>query len=203
MTDTAVVQEPKAAEEPPKEAVTDEPVEPSLDELLKEYEQGTEAKPEQKEAEPDKKAPDHPQMSEVLDFVREAQAERTQSDISKAVQTAKDGNEALSVLGDTVVRRYLEFEAAEDPRVKNAWMARKSNPEGWNRVLKGLGDKLAKEIQAQPDPQLTNDREAAHASVRGSSTQAPPEEKVTNEHLNEMSDAEFKREMRKHGFSSR
>jgi len=199
MTDTAVVQEPKATEEPPKEAVTAEPVEPSLDELLNEYEQGTEAKPEQKDAEPDKKAPD-PQMSEVLDFVREAQAERTQSDIAKAVQTAKDGNEALSVLGDTVVRRYLEFEAAEDPRVQKAWVSRNSNPDGWNRVLKGLGDKLAKEIQAQPDQQLTNDREAARTSVRGSSTQAPPEEKLDNAQLNSLSDAEFNQEMAKHGY---
>ena len=201
MTDTAVVQEPKATEEPPKEAVSGEPVEPSLDEILNEWDEKDKgAAPEQ--TKPEEKKPD-PQMSEVLDFVREAQAEKTQSDIAEAVKTTKDGNEALSVLGDTVVRRYLEFEAAEDPRVKNAWMARNTNPEGWNRVLKGLGDKLAKEIQAQPDQQLTNDREAARTSVRGSSTQAPPEERMTNEHLNDMSDAEFRQEMAKHGYRRR
>lgn len=187
MEETAVEQEPKAT----GEQASAEPVEKDLDALLNEFDEGT--KPPEQKAEPKPE----PEITEVLEFVRETQAEKAQADISEAVKIAKE-NEALSGVGDKVVRRYLEFEAMEDPRVKNAWLARKTNPQGWSQVLKGLGSKLASEIA---DPQLTADREAARNSVRGSSTQAPEEPKqLDNAHFDAMSDAEFQQEMRKHGY---
>ena len=192
MTDTAVAQEPKAA---PKtdESVGTEPVEPSLDELLTEFDSA--GPPEQKQAESPKKAD---VSDELLDYIRSQQAKETQADISAAVEFVKKSG--VKGISDRLIESYLQTEAAGDKRIQEAWNQRQANPEGWSRVLKAVGKKIEGEIEPQPDAQLTNDREAARDAVRGSSTEAPPETKMTNEHLNSLSDAEFKAEMRKHGF---
>lgn len=186
MTDTAVAQEPKAAPEAEK-PVEAEPVEQSLDDLLNEFDSG---EPEQKEEKPEKRDPEIERLIQ----------RETQRDIAEAVKSVKESHDVLKGRSDKLVHRYLEGEAAEDKRIQKAWIDREANPKAWSKVLKGLGEKMAKEFEDVPDPQLTADRESARDAVRGSSTDTPPETKITNEDLDGLSDAEFRAKMREMGY---
>ncbi len=202
MTDTAVAQEPKAA---PKtdESVGTEPVEKSMDDVLNEFtaEYDADAQaPEQIKADPPKS--DESETLRLLKSLDQREKAREQqedtADLSAAVKLVKDSG--LGIPSD-LIEAAFHIEARKDKRFLDAFNQRKQNPEGWIRVAKAFGKKLAGKIEPQPDAQLTSDREAARDAVRGSSTETPSETEMTNERLNPMSNVEFDAEMRKHGYS--
>lgn len=141
--------------------------EDNLDELLNEFDQPeTKTKVETPKEEPKI----DPAKIEELDNFREAYVRRqTQSDLDDAVKVIQADNEGLNAFKPKVLRAALEAEAADDPRLAKAWAMRNEKPAEWQKVLNGVGKKLAKEFEV-PDKKLTENRDAARAAVSGQST---------------------------------
>ncbi len=76
-------------------------------------------------------------------------------------------------------------------------MQKDANPRQWGRIKSELGREFKKKFDRVPDLQVTEDRAAVVAAVRGASTKAPVE-KPPN--LGQMSDAEFRQYTRQFGF---
>lgn len=164
--------------------------EDDLDQLLNEFDEGTKPKPEETKASPEpKKEPDD--LDDLRRFAKDYQQRELDREISATVKGMKDRNETLNGLSDAFVEARLNWEASKDPRLQSAWVNRHQNPQAWEKVLDGLGRKLSGEIASRPDPQLTNDRDAARAAVRGTSTQPAEDPKPKNSDMAKMSDAEF------------
>ena len=162
------------AEETP---ATDESVAQAggLDDLLNEYE-SEKPKVEQPTTESDN--------SELLEYVREQRAERTEEEINAATKSIA---EAMDVkVGEGVIRAMLETKARGDERVVNAFLNRKSNPKGWDKVSKALAREFSEEF---PDPSATSDADAVVSAVHSASTRAPEPETAPD--FSSMSDAEF------------
>lgn len=161
--------------------------EPSIDELLKQFE--TDTKPEQKST--DLKADD---IKEVVDYVREDREEktreRTNADISSAVKAVKGDLD----VDDDLVEGMLWRKASKDQRFLRAFQLRHENPSTWADMQKAMNRELAGKITAKPDQNLTDDRAAVEAAVRSAST-GSTEEPLPD--LGSMTDAEFDAAQRK------
>src|SRR5690606_30079959 len=94
---------------------------------------------------------------------------------------------------DEEVRALLEFRAAKEPRIVQAFVNRERNPQAWATVQKTLTRELADRASRKPDRNLTKGRQAAEAAARGISTTAPStDSKVPPQsELSKMSDADF------------
>lgn len=183
MTDTQTVADTDA---PAKPATEDKGAqEPSIDELLKQFEQ-TETPPEQTNdiKADDLKADD---IKEVVSFVKETREDRiretTDKDVSAAVKAVKGDLD----IDEGLVKELLYGKASTDPRFLRAFQLRHENPEGWTGVQQAFGRELASRL-AKPDQGLTDDRAAVEAAVRsastGSSEEPPPD-------FGSMTDSEF------------
>lgn len=139
---------------------------------------------------------DNNQISEILDYVRtkrqQDQAQETEQAVTKAVETIK-GNETLASQPDWVIEGALHAQANKDPRIQRAFQNRQKDPEGWNKVLRGVGDKLAADMKEKPDEKLTEDRDAARAAVSGQKSSESNDAKPDPKELNSLSDEEFER----------
>lgn len=156
-----------------------------LDSLLKEFEQPVQ------ETKSDTKTETKPDgLEEVISFVREQKqaqlADSSRKALNEAVKTVKGD---LKV-DDELVEGFLHARASKDQRIAQAWVNRDKNPQAFASVLKTLGKELSGKFADMPDSQVTEDRAAVAAAVRGASTKAsesPPPD------YSKMSDAEFKR----------
>lgn len=131
-------------------------------------------------------------VKEAVGWIREQKeaeaAKQTQEDIDKAVEFIT----GEMVISQKLANGYLHQIAANDQRFMKAFTERHQNPGGWQKVLDGVKAEFAKEVNEQPDAQLTADRDAARAAVQGTSTTSPDPQPTSNADLNNMSDAEFK-----------
>ncbi len=173
MNDTPTDQtEPQAQAPNGNDARTD----PSLDDLLNEYESGAPAAPA--DAAPVQQPADaqqtelHNEMRQAVAWInqqrQESDAKRIQDDLKSAADVVK-GHIGDDTLSDKLVLNYINGAAGNDPRLLNAWAQRHADPQGWGRVLKGVSEELRTELASRPDPDLTADRNAARNAV---STQA-------------------------------
>lgn len=165
--------------------------EDDLDSLLSQWDEDPEPKPE-----PDKTAKDD--LRESLEWIRQEKErsiqEQTSRDIDAAVQVIhKEMGETLS---EKAVRRMLNGAAGEDARLRTAWMNRHQNRTGYEKVLKALAKDFSSELAAIPDKNITEDREAVSAAVRGASTKVSDEPDIPA-NIASMSDQEFEQWVRK------
>lgn len=135
--------------------------EPSIDDVLSEFD---------KEFSNDKKEPEQvdtdrlAQLEERLNFMEN---QSTNSDINSAVESIS--KEIDANVPKRALRGMLNDMAIEDPRLANAFANRYQDPKGWNKVLKAAAKSIQKEFSGLPDKQLTDDRAAVTAAVRGAS----------------------------------
>ena len=161
--------------------------EPSVDELLQEFDAKTTPEPKP-ETTPEK----DDRLDKVFDYVErkatEEVAERTNKDISDAVKTTVGDSD----LDPEYVEGKLHFKANTDPAFRNAWMSRHKKPEQFQQVLRAYGKELAGKVNSNIDTSVSNDRAAVAAAVRSQSTK-PAEAAPSNKDIRKMSDAEFER----------
>jgi hypothetical protein len=161
-----------------------------LEALLKEHEEGTIPT----------SAPEKEETDQVVLLAKKVEAlERRDSDrdiqtgMTKTVTALKGEFETLDRLANYQVEGLLDAEARRDERIWKAFANRNSDPEGWNKIVSAVGQRMADSLMAQPDAQRAADQEAARASVRGTSTESPKGEPLDTKKIAAMSDAEFDR----------
>lgn len=152
----------------------------SLDAMLAEYETAHKPQPTQQQAEPPNE-----DIKALAEYARNAmQVERqkeVQSSIEGAVKTVKEVGGINA--SDRIVRGLIKDMADENPAIQKAFANRQSDPNSWNRMLKGMAKELAKEFET--DPSTSNDRQVVASAVRSASTAKPaPEEKVNFKGMN-------------------
>jgi hypothetical protein len=158
----------------------------SLDELLGEFNE-----PQT----PERAKPQGDELSRVVEFVDDMAAKESQREFNEAVGTAVESikkDEAAAKYPDRMIRGHLNALADENPQFRDAFQNRTKNPNAWKKSLEWAGKEFHKDISSLPDDQITSDLEAAQASVRGISNEAPdaPKRKTSAE-LTSMGDAEF------------
>lgn len=158
--------------------------EPSLDDLLREFDADTQPAPEPKASETE--------LKEMRDFMRSMQERELERDVSATVQNIRKSQEDSFVgIPDDWIEGRLEMEARRNPEFRTAFMQRNQKPGAWAQIQKAMGDKISKEITARADQQDVADREAVAASVRNRSETPPAVPGVDNADLSKLSDAEF------------
>ena len=136
--------------------------EPSLDELLNQYdEQTTQAEP--------KKEPDN-ENAQILEFVKMQMQERTEAqvktDIEESVKIAKEAGDLD--LSDDLIEHYLRSKIQSDGRFLNLWQNRGTNRAAFDAVVKSLGKELS-QPKGKVDEGVTADVDALASAVSGSS----------------------------------
>ncbi len=158
----------------------------TLDELLGEFNEPT----------PEQAKPPGDDLSRVVDFVDNMAAKESQREFDDAVGSAVEAIkkvDAASKYPDRMIKGHLNALADENPQFKNAFLNRDKNPTAWKKSLEWASKEFTKDISSVPDDQITSDLEAAQASVRGISNEAPdaPKRKSSAE-LTKMGEAEFR-----------
>lgn len=166
--------------------------EPNLKEMLDEFDKQSS---QQKTSQPDDRAA--PQSTapksdgsadqdEILEWVRQKQEQEQRESTDKAVQEAtgflREADPALADIPDRVAEGLLYAEASRNGDFARAFALRHQSPAVWDRALSELAKSVAADIGPKPDAKLTADREAARASVRGT-TQTTPDPDESNAEL--------------------
>lgn len=188
VTQTAVTETDGTAK-PAQEATDAQKTEPSLDDLLKEFEQETTIETQARSSKPDKQSEasaDSPDTSKRLEALEQRLAEeQLRKDLSPVIEKIKEG---FPLLENDEIIDLLDGRAKRDPRLANAWANRHTNPKGWEKVVDAIGRDMSGRLAKLPDKAATEDREAVTAAVRGASTRAS-EGKAPS--YGKMSDREF------------
>src|SRR4029077_10187841 len=140
-------------------------------------------------------SPQPPPQNIDAELVRqEAQlirAERSRKEISDLVGRVR-GDIPKDVADDDDVENWLNGKAYRDPRVLNAFNQKAFKPKEWAAVESELARQLHAKFAKRIDPNVTEDRMAVAAAVRGSaSTSSPPREPATD--MSRMSNSEFRK----------
>ena len=192
MTEQTVGTETEAQAKPVAEATTAQDKGFDLDGLLSEF---TEQTKPVTQPQPKPQATATP----VVDVeARKELAELKFEKEWKPVLTRIRGDIPSEVMSDEELTDLMNGRASRDPRLKNAWENRASNPAAWNKVEKALNAELIKKFQKLPDPNATEDVAAVTAAVRGASKQAPPAQAPK---FGGMSNAEYRKYVKEnHGY---
>lgn len=147
--------------------------EPSLDELLNEFDE--QHKPQKKE--PAKKEdPD----ADVKAYVRAQMQQDVESsvkkDVESSVKLAKEAGELN--LPDSLIDSYLRQTIQNDERLLNLWHARGKNRASFDAVIKNLGRQLAKSLEKPVDKSVSDSVSALESAVKSSSKSTKGEDKV-------------------------
>ena len=160
---------------------------PSVEDLLKEFDQGEKpAQPEPTPASDLTKERFDQVLSYVEDSIQEKQAAKFEKDLASAVKTVVGDSE----LDPEYVEGVLQARGAKSGAFRNAWMQRDQEPDKWNGVLRAVGKELSARSKGQPDQAATDDLAAATAAVRSSATK-PAQPFPNAKQINQMTDAEF------------
>ena len=164
--------------------------EPTLDDLLAEFDSQAASEPASEPAvEPKLSAADlQSALREVQQFQNERQQERVSKDISQAVEAVRG---ELDPEADELVRGWLDVQAQNDARFRAAWQSRHTDPAKWNRVLKGMADQFAAKYGKRFGKADQDDREAMAAAVRVAGRHSQPTTHSDAPNLAAMSDHEF------------
>lgn len=159
-----------------------------LDTLLAQYEQQTK---------PPVSPPQTPQQPATVDpdRLRRVEERLFNEDVNKTVANITGG---LKV-SPRFARGWLDQIAKEKPEVANAFLQKESNPQRWAQIEQSLAKEFAKEVKSVTfDENVTEDRSAVAAAVRGASTKAPTEPPPN---YSSLSNAELRDEYRKLGIN--
>ena len=145
----------------------------SYDELLKDFSNSEEPKPEPTVSEDaDVKA----QLAEINrkqdEFQRQTVATQQRDAVTGFVDRVKE-NPNLAHLSDTMIKGFLHAKNEEDTRIGVAFGSQFTKPSEWGAVEKRLIADMEQEYSSLANPILTADREAAEAAVRGVSNSPP------------------------------
>lgn len=121
------------------------------------------------------------QIAEVSNFKFRQDMDETIKDIR--------GDMDGEVFDNEFVESWLDAQARKDQRLQTAWLQRESNPGQFKKIRAELGKAFVKKFSKLPDKQVTEDREAVTAAVRGASTRAPADAPVK---YGNQSNAEFR-----------
>lgn len=166
----------------------------SLDDLLNEFDdQMKPAEPEAPETPPQTppetppETPSYnPEIAQLMEFRNQYEADQARKAINDTVGQMQGLNETLKDMNPDLIEGFLQTRASRDPRISQAWMNRHSNPDGFEKVLKGLSDELAGNVRPI-DQKATDD----HAALKAAVSEAPVQSAPSAADLNKMSDAEF------------
>jgi hypothetical protein len=174
---------------------------PDLDALLASFDEQTRSAappspPVVADTSPDVKAL-AAQVQSLQGAVNEVSQFKFQRDMESLVKNVR-GELDPDVFDDDLVGAWVDGMARKDPRLQRAWLERESNPKQFRAITEGLGKAFTKKFDKLPDRNVTEDREAVSAAVRGSLTRAPEDVPPS---YGGMSNAEYRKEIReKHGF---
>lgn len=116
-------------------------------------------------------------------------------DISRLVNEVRGDSD----IEPDLVEAWIDAQARKDIRLQRAWLERDVNPQAFQNIAKGLAKEFAKRASKRIDPQVTEDRAAVAAAVRGASTHRAPETPPPN--YAQQSNAEYRRSVREqYGF---
>lgn len=130
-----------------------------IDFLIKEYDSGTKDVTTETKHTTEKSG----EMNEVLSYIRQSQQRETEAAINNTVKAVKG---ELNI-GDDVVRGFIEVQAAKDKSLQKAFAERISDPQGWEKYQKRLGDDFMKQFPAV-DSKATNDTNELLSAVQSS-----------------------------------
>ena len=162
--------------------------EPSLDELLNEYNSGD----SQKGADLSKE--DIASLHQEIRQFREEQARNEEQEvISRVGKRAAEEARAQGINLDEEVFADLFLAEVSKNRDKflPAYLDRKSNPKKWAEIESASIKKIASRMSNVPDSATTQDRDALAQAVRGASDKAP--ERGLPANLSELSDFAFEK----------
>ncbi len=170
----------------------------NLDALLAEFDQGTQqaASPSPQPATTAAPQNGASQISrEEFDALRmEIAAGRHEKEQSAIKETCANirGDISPELYDDAMVEGWLTAQSRQNPKIVEAWQRRASNPNAWAGIEKELNTRLKAKLAKMPDANLTADRDAVTAAVKGASSST----KVSTEpapKLGRMSNAEYRR----------
>lgn len=125
---------------------------------------------------------------------------QAQADFESIVARAdKMIQEAGYAVGADYARRWITAEAMLNPALREAFDNRHQSPQHLRRAEKMVGkamERLLGSAKAEPDREVTSDKLAVAAAVRGASYKLQPEAPVR---YGDLTDAEFKAELKKYG----
>ncbi len=193
-TKQAVVENADPAATPA--GAVDSAQEPTLEQLLDEYDRSVQRPSPQPEPTPQYQADDQQQQTPPIDY---GQIQRYQQKVfMDEVRETAD-----KIFGDLKVPEkakigWLDQMAREIPQAAAAWQTRHTNPRQWGKWQSYLSKAVASEFKPPVDEVATGDREAVAAAVRGASTKVTAEPAPSFGH---MSNSEFRKSVReKYGF---
>lgn len=130
-------------------------------------------------------------MERALDnierFTEQQTVKENVSSINETVEYILDGDDVKA--SSLVVKGMLNALADENPKINKAFQSRLEDPQAWEATKKWVKEKIAGELS--DDSGISNDIEAAKASVAGQNTEAPDVPEITNDDLNELGDIAF------------
>lgn len=139
-----------------------------LDKILAEFEPKTvQAEPPKQTEQP--KAGRKYSDEQIDAILSELESRETQSALGKAASVVGEG---LNVSQD-IIEGYIEVQARKDPRIAQAWMASRRNPDAWEKVLRGLNQKLVKELKGPDSSEGDSVRKKVVSAVKSASSKRP------------------------------
>lgn len=164
-----------------------------LDTLLAQFDKETKVDPVSPPVTPQVQQPQIPAID--ADRFRRVEDRLFQEDLNKAVANIKGD---LKV-PERAAKGWLDQIARERPEIARAFMEQASNPKRWQQIEKVLAKEFVREFKSTDiDENVTEDRNAVAAAVRGASTKAPAE---TAPNYSNMSNSELRDEYRKLGIN--
>ena len=167
--------------------------EDDLENALKEFDRETTTPEETGEKAKEADADEAARLKRIEKQLEDNRRRETNEDIRKAAGTIRDADERLSHLSTDWVEALMLRDAEKDERIQQAFVNRYARPAEYERVLKGLAAKYAKDMKNLPDESTTRDREAINSSVRGSQTASPSDSGFDEDVARTGSDAEFQK----------
>lgn len=210
MSDTIITDDTPSAPEPAETVAPTPAASPrdDLDDLLADYASQSPAKPEAvpgPSPEPERperltdpsQVPDNSELTtEALQVLREHHVrERMERDGKDADLAVAHVRGDASDFAPSMVRGWLQEQAANDPKVADAWANRYENPQAYAQTVERLARRFhAEHVSIRIDPAATTDRAMVAASVRGAGAPPPAEtDAAYRARVSRMSDAEFQR----------
>lgn len=175
-----------------QKAVSDEADAQDLNTLLAEYDETseTEEKASVKPEPSDEKELETKlnKIDQVYKMMTDDLETRTQEAATVELNsTVKSINEGLGI-DEKFVKAFLNMKASEDPRLKNAYLAKQSNPKIWAAIEVQLRNELRTFASGISDEDATDTHDAIVSSVLNSKSTSSVNTEVK---FSEMSDVEF------------
>jgi hypothetical protein len=163
-----------------------------LDKLLADFDEETSSQSEQSD-----QGSEQPTTSlddEDKQFLQSLKEQETERQINEEIDRMSEHVPEDVTIPNDVLRAMVEYKAAKNPKIADAFMKRHQNPEAWGKVSKSLVSEISKGFQKQPDKKSTQDREAVIAAVQSASTSSQEESQPDFSKMNDAQYQKWKRE---------